>query len=987
MIYLNTHTHFSLRYGTLSPIQLVTEAAARGVQVLPLTDINNTSCSAEFTRLCLSQGIRPVLGIEFRTKSRLIYIGLSRNANGFESLNRLLSGHLVRGAILPERLSALPDIFAIYPELPCPLEELLPHEFVGFGLPDLPTRIQRLNTSQLSKVVILHTINHSGRHSWHTHRLLRCIDEGIVLSRLQRDQLASPSSTWLEEDTIEMLKINYAPLIANTGKLLDRCEAALPKGGHPNLASFSESSRSDIEMLHQLCRAGLKNRYSAMKQGEASQRLDHELAIIADLRMAPYYLVTWDMLRYARSQGFPFVGRGSGANSLAAYCLGITNVEPLELGLHFERFLNPQRAAPPDFDIDFSWQHRDKVLAYLFERHGLEHTALLASYNTFKGKSIVRELGKVFGLTKGEIDQIVQHPVKDNLHPDAQLIFRYGRHLQGMPNYLSIHSGGVIISSHSIDGYTARQMMPKGLPISQCDMHHAEMMGFHKFDVLSQRGLGHIEEAVQLVEHRRGHKLKIHDMHALKRDKPTLNLLAQGECIGCFYIESPAMRGLLQKMRCRSYLDLVAATSIIRPGVAKSGMMRSFLRRRQGTESTRYLHPDLQEALSGTYGVMVYQEDVMKVVTVLAGFDASHADLLRRLMTGKEKSLEVLQQLRTRFQEGCQTKGMPADTIEELWRQIASFSGYSFCKAHSASYAAESMQSLYLKAHHPLEFITAVINNEGGFYSTEVYVHEARRMGIAVEPPCLQHGRYDTSVQVNKLILGWKHVKGFRRNAYASLENTRRTGGLFGDLTDLVERLSLSRAQMLIAVRVGGARFTGCSKRDVLLRWLSHKPGGDRQLCMPWSGRINTWMPPHGKEILEQQPLDELELLGFTLSDPFHLLEGPVYGIRARELSSMAGKSVQITGYFVIRKPVTTENNRHMCFATWIDQDGEYFDSVHFPLELERFPFTGSGFYLLSGKVELDDGYPLLEIKQMRQLASKLDGLEEWPLALFDRKW
>jgi len=285
-------------------------------------------------------------------------------------------------------------------------------------------------------------------------------------------------------------------------------------------------------------------------------------------------------------------------------------------------------SSPPDFDIDFSWDQRDDVTDYIFKRYGEKYTALLATYSTFKGKSIIRELGKVLGLPKNDIDIIVNDPLAtERHHPFAKHIFKYGKMMEGFPNYLSIHAGGILISEEPLNYYTALQLMPKGFPIVHFDMYGAEDLGFHKYDILSQRGLGHIKDAVTLIAQNKGMAVDIHDVPRIKEDPKVKAQLKSGQCIGCFYIESPAMRGLLTKLSCDNYVHLVAASSIIRPGVAKSGMMREYIQRFHDPESFSYIHPVFEDKLKETFGVMVYQEDVMKIVHHFAGLDLDESDV------------------------------------------------------------------------------------------------------------------------------------------------------------------------------------------------------------------------------------------------------------------------------------------------------------------------------------------------------------------------
>jgi DNA polymerase-3 subunit alpha len=452
------------------------------------------------------------------------------------------------------------------------------------------------------------------------------------------------------------------------------------------------------------------------------------------------------------------VGRGSGANSLVAYCLQITDVDPIELDLYFERFLNPQRTSPPDFDIDFSYTDRDEVIDYLFKRYGKRHVALLGSYSTFQYNAIIRELGKVFGLPKEEIDTLAEKGyyngpsrgenfMKKKEEGNIQrTILQYGKLLQNFPNHMSIHAGGVLISEEPLSNWCAVHMPPKGFATAQLDMFVAENIGLFKLDVLSQRGLGHIKECIQWVHRNKGLDIDIHAVQQFMRDPGVKAQIRNVNTIGCFYIESPAMRHLLQKLHCDDYLTLVAASSIIRPGVGRSGMMQQYIYRFHHPDKFEYLHPKLKELLGETYGVMVYQEDVLKVAHYWAGMDMADADLLRRATSTKYRGRKHLIQLKERFFLNCREFGYPEATVEEVWRQIESFADFSFCKAHSASFAVESYQSLYLKTYYPMEFAVAVINNFGGFYSRELYFYELMKTGARVHPPCVNNSDHFTNI-------------------------------------------------------------------------------------------------------------------------------------------------------------------------------------------------------------------------------------------------
>ena len=631
------------------------------------------------------------------------------------------------------------------------------------------------------------------------HKLLRCIDLNTVIGKLESNQLALPSETLLSPQALREQFQLYPQIIHNTERLLDQCEAEMDPDLKHNRQTFTGSSGGDFKLLRKLALSGCERRYERNNR-KANERVAKELKVIHKLGFSPYFLITWDIVRYAQTSGYHHVGRGSGANSIVAYCLYITDVDPLELDLYFERFINPYRSSPPDFDIDFSWDERDDVTDYVFKRYGHEHTALLATYNTFKGRSIIRELGKVLGLPKHDIDVIVNEPLaSDKHHPFARHIFKYGKAIEGFPNYLSIHAGGILISERPIHYHTALQMMPKGFPITHFDMYGAEDLGFHKYDVLSQRGLGHIKDAVELIHRNRSKWVDVHDVPNIKEDQKVRKQLRSGHCIGCFYIESPAMRGLLNKLRCDNYVHLVAASSIIRPCVAKSGMMREYIRRFHKPGDFTYLHPVFEEHLGETYGVMVYQEDVMKIVHHFAGLDLDESDVLRRIMTGKKKSSDTFTRLRDKYFHNCAQRGYDPKLIAEVWRQIESFSGYSFCKAHSASFAVESFQSLFLKTYYPLEFMVAVINNFGGFYHTEIYVHEARICGANIEAPCVNYSTYLTNIYENTIYIGFCISVNLARQ----IVEDRSRNGHFLSLEDFVRRIDIGKEQLQILIRIG----------------------------------------------------------------------------------------------------------------------------------------------------------------------------------------
>ncbi len=443
------------------------------------------------------------------------------------------------------------------------------------------------------------------------------------------------------------------------------------------------------------------------------------------------------------------------------------------------------------------------MIDYIFKRYASEHVALLATYTTFQWKAIIRELGKVYGLPPDEIKALGEGGLGKNEKHDhiVKEILYYGQQLKDFPNYLSIHAGGVLITESSLYHYSVRQMMPKGFPIVHFDMYSAEEHGFYKYDILAQRGLGHIRDTVRIVRQNQGIQLDIDQVQEFMQDKNVNDMIMKARTIGAFYIESPAMRGLLSKLKCDSFDVLVAASSIIRPGVSSSGMMQEYIKRHHEPEKVSYLHPVFKKHLGDTYGVMVYQEDVLKIAHHFAGLDLAEADILRRAMSGKFRSKKEFQRLHDKFFKNCKDKGYEESLIAEVWRQIESFAGYSFCKAHSASYAVESYQSLYLKTYFPLEFMVGVINNAGGFYSKEIYIHEARMAGGQLEEPCVQQGQYLTSIQDKTIYLGLCLIKGLEHQVATKIIEERERNGAFLGFDDFVKRTAIGKEQLQLLVQ------------------------------------------------------------------------------------------------------------------------------------------------------------------------------------------
>ena len=977
-MYLNCHSYYSLRYGTISIDDLVAKAKALQVPKLCLTDINNSTGVLEFVNVCNQHNIEAVAGMEFRNDNTLLYIGIAKNNKGYKELNDWLTLHTLQHQPISETPPYFENVFIIYPydefkKKNLKPTELKPYEFIGIGLKDL-SRVQLQNKIARDKYVLQQPITYLNSADYNMHCRLRAIDNNILLSQITPEMKAGNNEYFIPEQEILKSLENFPEIVSTTKHLLNQCSFVFDFKTIKNKKLYTTSSTDDKQLLEKLAMDGMKYRYGTNNK-EAHNRIRNELKVINDLGFCSYFLITWDVIRYSLNRGFYHVGRGSGANSVVAYCLKITDVCPIELDLYFERFLNPKRKSPPDFDIDYSWRERDEVLDYIFKRYGKEHTALLGTISTFKDRSIIRELGKVYGLPKDEIDMLAATKSRGQFKTDDSIIseiLSFEEQISNSPNMRSIHAGGVLISDEPITNYIALDLPPKDLPTAQFDMYLAEDIGFEKLDILSQRGIGHIKEASEIVYKNRGVKIDVHDVGKFKQDAQVRLQLKSGDTIGCFYIESPAMRGLLKKLKCDNYLTLVAASSIIRPGVAKSGMMKAYIQRFHNPNNIDYLHPVMEEQLKETYGVMVFQEDVLKVGHHYGGLDLADADVLRRLMSGKNRGKHHLIEIQEKFFSNAKEKGYPEHITAEVWRQIESFAGYSFSKAHSASYAVESFQSLYLKAHYPLEFMVAVINNFGGFYSRWVYFNEARRGGATIHLPCVNKSTYYTTIYGKDIYVGFVHIENFEQKFAHNIEDERLKGGDFVSLDNFINRMQIGLEQVLLLIRLNAFRFTSITKKNLL--WNAHLLLGNKMPVVAETALFYEPPKEHHLPVLIENNIenayDEMELIGFPITlSRFDLLQTKQrLNTRANNLIEYVGQTIRIMGDYVAYKGVRTTTGKYMAFGTFVDEDGNFFDTTHFPPSLAKYSFTGSGIYLILGKVVQEFGFPSIEVDKFQRL-------------------
>ena len=853
---------------------------------------------------------------------------------------------------------------------------------MGITAKELSTFSFLSSKQKMKKLVVLHSVSFANKLQFNAHRLLRAIDKNTLLSKLPLIEQTTTDEIIIDHKELYALFAPHPEIIANTEYILNLCNIDFEYGKLSNknlkcytgtLGKGAGSIADDVLLLRSEAEKGLIYRYKTPSK-EVLERVEKELQVIEQLNFSSYFLINWDIIKYARSKDYYYVGRGSGSNSIIAYLLQITDVDPIDLDLYFERFINIYRNNAPDFDIDFSWTDRDDITSYIFNQFGYKRTALVGAYNTFKHDSVIREMGKVFGLPPSEIDKLQTSEGSVKTDDFGKMVLKYSKLIHGFPSHLSVHSSGILISEQPISCYSATNLPPKGYPVTQFSMLEAEDIGLYKFDILSQRGLGKIKDSLSIIKENEGVELDIHNIAEFKKDEKIKNLLRVGKTIGCFYVESPAMRMLLAKLKADDYLRLVAASSIIRPGVAKSGMMREYIirfRDEKLREKAKKQLPELYELLEETYGVMVYQEDVIKVAHFFAGLTLAEADYLRRGVSWKFKQRSEFLRVRDKFFNNCMQKKYNETLVLNIWNQIESFADFAFSKGHSASYAVESYQALYLKAYYPLEYMVATLNNGGGFYRKELYIHEARMHNGIILPPCINKSDALCVIKGKNIYLGLSMIGELEEQNVVNIVEERKQNGPFVDLYNFVKRVPVSIEQIRLLIRVGAFSFTNKNKKELLWEIYSLiNPIKKKEVVNElFVVKPKTWQLPVLSSNRFIDAFDEMELLGFPLCSPFEILsDKPTVSLTARELINHIGKTVSIVGYLVTYKYTITSKGERMCFGTFTDTEGMWVDTVHFPSSIKQYPIVGPGCYLLNGKVTEEFDFVSIEITEIRRL-------------------
>jgi len=1009
--WLGVRTPWSFHHGAATVDDLAVGAAALGIGVLGMADAGGMWGAVPFQKACLAHGIKPVFGVRLGP-AHLIAL----NQDGWGALCRLSTRWLSTPEIerewgLAARIGAEGGGFAVL-SANAPLLRQLRSDGACAEL--WASSLEAATDSGLPLIAVP-TVVAARKQGMLRHRLLCAIGANTTLQDLTVSDTA-PDGAWLRSQEELRMRSDWNPgAWANAADLAERAEFEIALGQKRMPRFPVPAGRSAVAQLARLCQRGIRRRrlHRHPKYTKYQAQLRRELALIEEQDFADYFLVVADLVQWSRAHDIHCCGRGSAANSLVSWLLGFTQVDPLEHGLYFERFMNRGRTDFPDVDLDFAWDERDLVLNQAFERWGHDRLALISTHITFAARGAVRELAKVMGLPPAEIGEFTRalpwhggdalepaalsrNPLTRDLPITAEpwaTILREASALQGFPRHTGVHPGGTVLAPAPLTDFLplqhAKKQTERGpLTVTQWDMYAVEEVGLVKIDLLGNRGLAVVRDAAAMVKINTGLVVDFARIRP-ERDTRTCRLLAAGDSMGCFYVESPGMRGLLRKLECADFATLVAASSIIRPGIAQSGMMRAYIERHHQVRAAGgrhdpdwYLHPCMRELLAETYGVMTYQEDVMKVAQAVSGFDAACADQLRRAMSRKRNHRQ-LQSWGERFVDGAIANGCAEQTARELWRQIESFSGYSFCKAHSASYAMVSFRSAWLRAHFPAEFMAAVLRNHGGFYSSFAYVEEARRMGLRLRLPCVNNSQAGFLGSDGSLSVGLSEIDGLSTASMHKLMN-ERAHGLFSSQAELCTRLDIGPNELEALIRAGaldalGDGYTRPERMRAAAIWARRRhPELLAEGSLFHAGGVVPSLglrrPPAAPEYDRRtQLLQEWGALGFVVSaHPLALYADTIRKSQvtpACELSAQLGRRVCLVGWQVTQKPVRTKNGKPMLFLSFEDTTAIY-ETVMWPRVYRRLaPWTlTQGPYLVFGVPRDEHGVITVEVDNLKLL-------------------
>ena len=955
---LHSHSHFSLLDGA-SPVEdLVGQASQLGMEALALTDHNALYGAVRFVSAAKAHGIRPILGTELTLANGHHLTLLVENETGWANLCFLitqarhnaekgeaalplshLAGHLegliilsgcrqgeIPATLVREDRTAALRVASHYRDI-CPpgsfwielQHHLLPQD--KSLVEELVALARRLKIGY----VATNNVHYATRDRHRLQDVMVCIRNQKRLD--EASSLLRPNSEYYLKSGLEMTPLfaQYPQALTNTRLIAERCDFQL-RYGVQDLPIFPTPEGMEAKTyLRQLCEKAIRKRYPD-PPSRVRKQLAHELAIIEEAGLANYFLIIWDLMRFANTSAIRCQGRGSAANSIVAYLLGITAVDPLAHNLVFERFLSKEREIAPDVDIDFDAARREEVIQYMYRRYTPQHVAMACTFITYRQRSALRDVGKTLGLSPDGLYQAVQasgersEVPSETIQPNSssEMLLELAEQIRGAPRHLGIHNGGIVITLAPLSERVPTE--PATMPdrvVVQWDKDALEDIGLVKVDVLGLRMLSAITEALEIIEHTTGKRI---DSDELTFDDPRVyDLITRADTVGVFQVESRAQAQVLPQLKPNRFEDIVISISLIRPGPLQGNMVHPFLRRRSGTEAVTYPHPLLEKVLKETLGVILFQEDVLNVSHALAGFTKGQGEQLRRSL-GSKHGTEAVERFRDAFLEGAQHQGVPNETAEVVFEKLTAFGGYSFPKSHAASFAVLVYQSAWLKHYYPAAFYTALLNNQPmGFWPPASIVRDAKQHEVDALPVDIFRSQSRCAIEGKAIRLGLQYVNGLGESGIARLIEARERRP-FAGLYDFCKRTQLPRRLVERLIRVG-AMDTWEIKRRSLLWELGKLQYHEEELDLIFSSEDVELPPLSRAEALAA----EYAVLGLSSQDHVMDLYRPALKKRgilsSRDLEACQnGHLARVAGWVVIfQSPPTAKGFR---FVTLEDEEG-----------------------------------------------------------------
>ncbi len=964
---LHCHSNFSLLDGASHPEELVARAKELGLSALALTDHDGLYGAVRFYKAAMALGIKPLIGAEITTNKTHHVTLIAKNNRGYSNLCRLITkahlGHS-RGnpsvdfallSNLSEGIICLSgcrkgEIPALLVDGKVQEAETIARKYLGVfgndffielrnnlcpGDERLCRQLVDLSNRLGIRYVATNNVHYATQDRHRLQDVLVCIKNRATLDKSGAVRRPNDEFYLKSAEEMSLLFKEHPQALANTLYIADQCRVDLNFSSYRFPEFQLPEGETDDSYLAGLCREKAGNCYGVLTE-RVRYQVAYELDLIRKLGLSGYFLIVWDIMDYARRNGIPAQGRGSAANSIVAYILGITRVDPIRHNLFVGRFINEEMSSIPDIDIDVSTNHRERLIQYVYEKYGEEHTAMVCTYVTFQARNAIREVGKVLGMPAGIITQMaktVGHYSARHIDDDLVGLDKFRAYVTSVPwqhfvflckeiadfpRHLSIHVGGMIISSCPlVDMVPLEKASMPGRIVCQWDKDGVEDAGLVKVDILGLRMLSLIDETVEMV--RQSHNPGFDLEKVPIDDEKVYDMICRADTLGVFQVESRAQMQTLPRTRPRSIEDLTVEVAIIRPGPLQGHMVHPYIRRRQGKEVVTYPHEKLESILKETLGVILFQEQVLRCAIAIAGFSPGEADSLRRAMSRK-RSLQAMEQIKQRFLDGAKGNDVGEEVAERVFDTLKGFAEYGFCKSHAAGFALLAYQSAWLKYYYPGEFYAAILNNQPmGFYSPEVIIGDARRHGVEVLPVDINSSHGKCTVEEGGLRLGFIYIKEMGEAAITNLEEARAKTP-FSSLENLYQRTRLSREAIQNLILAGALDCFGQPKRQLL--WdlgLLEQVGRDRLLLGSSGGRVSLPEMTRLEELAAEYNIQGLS----ARTHPMQLMRDTVPADVLKSVEALAvpsGSRIKVAGYVICRQAPGTAKGH--VFLTIEDEEG-----------------------------------------------------------------